>query len=62
MWKKSIGPTWHYVSTSVHANPKDKYHNALLDTLVKYNNLKWEQLSNEKIQQAVGKVIEETKA
>ena len=44
------------------ATPKDKYYNALLDTLVKYNNLKWEPLSNEKIQQAVGKVIEETEA
>ena len=42
------------------ATPKDKYYNALLDTLVKDNNLRGEPLSNGKIQQAVGKVIEET--
>ena len=44
------------------ATPKDKYYNTLLDTLVKYNNLRGEPLSNDKIQQAVGKVIEETEA
>ena len=37
---------------------KDKYYNSLLDALVKENNLRGEPLSNEKIQQAVGKVIE----
>ena len=44
------------------ATPKDKYYNALLDTLVKDNNLRGEPLSNEKIHQAVGKVIEETES
>ena len=44
------------------ATPKEKYYNALLDTLVKDNNLRGEPLSNEKIQKAVGKVIEETEA
>ena len=42
------------------ATPKDKYYNALLDTLVKENNIRGEPLSNQKIQKAVGKVIEET--
>ena len=40
------------------ATPKDKYYNSLLDALVKDNHLRGEPLSNEKIQQAVGKVIE----
>ena len=40
------------------ATPKDKYYNALLDTLVKDNNSKGETLSNDKIRQAVGKKIE----
>ena len=42
------------------ATPKDKYYNALLDTLVKGNNLRGEPFSNEKIQKTVGKLIEET--
>ena len=42
------------------ATPKDKYYNAFLDTLVKDNNLRGKPLPNEKIQKAVGKVIEET--
>ena len=44
------------------ATPKDKYYNTFLDTLVKDDNLRGEPLSNEKIQQAVGKVTEETEA
>ena len=44
------------------ANPKDKYYNMLLDTLVKDNNCKGGTLSNDKILQAVGKVIEETES
>ena len=44
------------------ATPKDKYYNALLDTLVKDNNLRGETLSNEKNKKSVGKVIEETEA
>ena len=44
------------------ATPKEKYYNALLDTPVKDNNIRGEPLSNEKIQKAVGKVIEETEA
>ena len=40
------------------ATPKDKYYNALLDTIVKENNLKGEPLSDDKIRQEVGKVIE----
>ena len=44
------------------ATPKDKYYNALLDNLVKYNNLRGEPLSNHKIQKSVNKVIEETEA
>ena len=40
------------------ATPKDKYFNVWLDTLVKDNNLKGEPLSNDKIRQAVGKLIE----
>ena len=44
------------------ATPKDKYYNALLYTLVKDNNLRGEPLSNDKIQQTVGKVIEEIEA
>ena len=44
------------------ATPKDKYYNALLDTLVKYNNRKVAPLSNDNIRQAVGKLMEETEA
>ena len=44
------------------ATPQDKYYNAFLDTLVKDNNLKGKPLSNDRIQQAVGKVMEETEA
>ena len=44
------------------ATLKEKYYNALLDTLVKDNNLRDDPLSNENIQKAVGKVIEETEA
>ena len=44
------------------ATPKDKYYYAFLDTLVKDNNLRGGPLSNDKIQQAVVKVIEETEA
>ena len=44
------------------ATPKYKYYNALMDTLVKDNNLRGGPLSNDKIRQAVGKVIEETEA
>ena len=44
------------------ATPKDKYYNGLLDTLVKDNNLRGKPLSNERIQQAVSDVIEETEA
>ena len=42
------------------ATPKDKYYNEFLDTLVKDNNLRGKPLSDEKIQQVVGKLIEET--
>ena len=42
------------------ATTKDKYYNALLDTLFKDNNLRGEPLSNENIQQAGSKVIEKT--
>ena len=41
------------------ATPKDKYYNAFLDTQVKENNRKGEPLSNDKIRQSDGKVIEE---
>ena len=44
------------------ATPKDKYYNELMDTLVKDNDLRGEQLYNQKIQKEVGKVIEETEA
>ena len=44
------------------ATPKYKYYNAFLDNLVKDNNLRGEPLSNENVQKAVGKVIEETEA
>ena len=40
------------------ATPKDKYYNALLDTLVKDNNLRGEPLSNQNIQKSVSDVIE----
>ena len=44
------------------ATPKDKYYNALLDTLVKDNNIRGEPLFNQNIQKAVSDVIEETEA
>ena len=44
------------------ATPKDKYYNALLDTLVKDNNIKGEPLSNDSIRQSVSLVMEETEA
>ena len=44
------------------ATPKDKYYNALLDTLVKDNNLMGAPLSNQKIQEAVSDLMEETEA
>ena len=44
------------------ATPKYKYYDVLLDTLVKDNNSKGEPFSNDKIRQAVVKLIEETKA
>ena len=44
------------------ATPKEKYYNVFLDTLVKDNDIRGEQLYNQKIQKAVGKVIEETEA
>ena len=44
------------------ATPKHKYYNALLDTLVKDNNLRGEPLYNQNIQDAVSDVIEETEA
>ena len=40
------------------ATPKDKYYNALLDTLVKENNLRGVPLSNKNIQESVSDVIE----
>ena len=42
------------------ATPKDKYYNAMLDTLVRDNNLRGEPLSNQNIQESVSDVIEET--
>ena len=42
--------------------PKEKYYNALLDTIVKDNNSKGEPLSNDKVQQSVSLVMEETEA
>ena len=44
------------------ATPKDKYYNALLDTLVKENNLRGKPSSNKNIQEAVSDVMEETEA
>ena len=44
------------------ATPQDKYYNELLDTLVKDNNCKGKPFSNDKIRQAVGKVMEEMEA
>ena len=44
------------------SKPKEKYYHDFLDTLVKENNRKGEPLSNDKIQQAVVKIIEETEA
>ena len=42
------------------ATPNDKKYNVFLDILVKDNNIRGEPFSNDKIRQAVGKVIEET--
>ena len=44
------------------ATPEDKYYNKFLNTLVDDNNRRVKSLSNEKLRQAVGKVIEETEA
>ena len=44
------------------ATPKDKYYNALLDTLVKDNNIRGVPLSDQKIQEAVSDLIEEIEA
>ena len=44
------------------ATPKDKYYNTLLKTLVDDNNRNGATLSNEKLRQSVGKVMEETEA
>ena len=44
------------------STPNDKYYNALLDTIVKENNLRGEPLSNQNIQKAVSDVIEEKEA
>ena len=44
------------------ATPKDKYYNTFVDNLVKDNNLRGKPFSNEKIQKAVSKVMEETEA
>ena len=44
------------------ATSKEKYYNVLLYTLIKDNNIRGEPLFNENIQNAVGKVIEETEA
>ena len=44
------------------ATPKDKYYNALLDTLFKDNNLRGEPFSNQKIQQSVSDEIEDMEA
>ena len=41
------------------ATPEEKYYNALLDTLVKENNIRGEPLYNDNIRQAVAKLIEE---
>ena len=44
------------------ATPKDKYYEKMLETLVDDNNRNGAPLSNEKLRQAVGKVMEETEA
>ena len=44
------------------STPKDKYHTKLLKTLVNDNNRNSAPFSNEKIQQAVSIVMEETEA
>ena len=44
------------------AAQKDKYYNTLLKTLVDDNNRNGAPLSNEKLRQAVGKLMEETEA
>ena len=51
--------TYHW---SFMSNPRDKYYNAFLDNLVEDNILRGKPLSNENIQNAVSKVIEETEA
>ena len=40
------------------ATPKEKYYNALLDTLVKDNNIRGVPLSDQKIQEAVSDLME----
>ena len=42
--------------------PKEKYYENMLETLVDDNNRNGALLSNEKLQQAVSKVMEETEA
>ena len=42
------------------ATPKDKYFEKMLETLVDHNDCQNAPLSDEKIRQAVSKVIEET--
>ena len=44
------------------ATPQDKYYTEMLDDLVKVNNLEGGPLSNERLQQAVIDVREETDA
>ena len=44
------------------ATPPNKYCFALLDTLVKDNNLRGKPFSNQKIQKVISDVIEETEA
>ena len=44
------------------ATPKYKYYNMLLNTLDDDNNCKCETFTNEKLRQAVGKVMEETES
>ena len=44
------------------ATPKDKYYEKMLETVVDDNNRNGATLSNEKLRQAVNKVMEETEA
>ena len=44
------------------ATPNDKYYEKMLETLVDDNNRNCALLSNEKLRQAVSKVMEETEA